>query len=214
MGEEKPRNYTGFVGHQRMASGGLVEVGLKAREWVERGEGAPLLIFEDETGAPVDLDFRGTREEFLEKLARKQARATEAAEAGGEEPRRAGPGRPKLGVVSREVSLLPRHWEWLNAQPGGASVTLRKLVEAARREHPGADEARRSQEAAYKFMSAMAGDFPGFEEASRALFAKSAERFEQLTQCWPEDVREHARRLAAPAFRDAQEAARRDSGKR
>ncbi len=76
------------------------------------------------------------------------------------EPR--GRGRPKLGVVAREVTLLPRHWDWLNAQPGGASVALRKLVEQARRANGDADRARAAREAAYHFMSAMAGDLPAF----------------------------------------------------
>ncbi|WP_257457705.1 DUF2239 family protein [Archangium lipolyticum] len=209
MGGEKPRNYTGFAGHRRIASGALADVALKAKEVVDGGERAPIAIFEDETGDPVDLDFRGTRDELLEKLARKRAREAAAqAEAEAEEPRKAGPGRPKLGVVSREVSLLPRHWEWLNAQPGGASVTLRKLVEEARRASQGADKARRSQEAAHKFMYALAGDLPGFEEASRAFFARSPERFDQHIQSWPEDVREHARKLVERAFRDAEEATR------
>ncbi|REG23606.1 hypothetical protein ATI61_11676 [Archangium gephyra] len=206
MGEENHRNYTGFAGHRLIASGELTEVALKAKEWLDRGESAPILIFEDETGTPVDLDFRGTLYEFLDKLAKKRARRAEAEEA-PEETKRSGPGRPKLGVVSREVSLLPRHWDWLNSQPGGASVTLRKLVEEAKRNSVGADRARRSQEAAYKFMSIMAGDFPGFEEASRAFFANNPERFEQLIQPWPEDVREHVRRLVAIARRDLENAA-------
>jgi hypothetical protein len=200
MGEEKQRNYTGFAGHRLIASGELTEVALKAKEWLDRDESTRILIFEDETGNPVDLDFRGTLYEFLDKLARKRARRAETEQT--EEPRRSGPGRPKLGVISREVSLLPRHWEWLNSQPGGASVTLRKLVEQARRDGAGTDQARRSQEAAYKFMSAMAGDFPGFEEASRAFFAKNHERFAQLIQAWPEDVRAHLEKLVAIARRD------------
>ncbi|HYO54184.1 DUF2239 family protein, partial [Archangium sp.] len=200
MGEEKQRNYTGFAGHRLIASGELTEVALKAKEWLDREENTPIRIFEDETGNPIDLDFRGTLYEFLDKLAKKRARKAETEQA--EETRRAGPGRPKLGVISREVSLLPRHWEWLNSQPGGASVTLRKLVEEARRNSAGRDRARRSQEAAYKFMSAMAGDFPGFEEASRAFFAKNHERFDQLIQAWPEDVREHLGKLVAIAIRD------------
>lgn len=208
MGEQPPRRYTGFAGHRLIASGELTEVALKAKERSDQGEPAPILIFEDETGAPVELDFRGSHEQLLASLARKKARATEAREKDAEEPRRSGPGRPKLGVVSREVSLLPRHWEWLNAQPGGASVTLRKLVEEARREGQGADRARRAQEAAYTFMYAMAGDFPGFEEASRAFFAKDAERFEQLIQSWPEDVRTHLLKLVALGFQHEREAAR------
>jgi uncharacterized protein len=203
MGEEKQRSYTAFAGHRLIASGELMEVALKTKEWLDRGESAPIRIFEDETGNPIDLDFRGTLYEFLDKLAKKRARRTETGQA--EETKRSGPGRPKLGVISREVSLLPRHWEWLNSQPGGASVTLRKLVEEARLNSAGRDRARRSQEAAYKFMSAMAGDFPGFQEASRAFFAKNHERFDQLIQAWPEDVREHLRKLVAIAIRDDKE---------
>ena len=114
------------------------------------------------------------------------------------EPRQ--PGRPKLGVVAREVTLLPRHWDWLNAQPGGASVTLRKLVEEARRATAGEVRVREAREACYRFMSIMAGDAPGYEEALRALYADDRERFESFTEQWPEDVRHHARRLAGAGF--------------
>jgi hypothetical protein len=110
------------------------------------------------------------------------------------------PGRPKLGVVAREVTLLPRHWEWLNRQPGGASVALRKLVEDARRVNEGRDGVRRAQEVAYRFMSTIAGDLPGFEEATRALFARDRSRFGENTLSWPADVREHASKLAALAL--------------
>jgi hypothetical protein len=105
-----------------------------------------------------------------------------------------GRGRPRLGVVAREVTLLPRHWEWLNAQPGGASVALRKLVEAGMRDR-GAQE-RAMREAAYRFMSALAGDMPGFEEATRALFAGDAPGMAERMAPWPADIREHALRLA------------------
>jgi uncharacterized protein len=117
-----------------------------------------------------------------------------------------GPGRPKLGVVAREVTLLPRHWQWLSGQPGGASVALRKLVDAARHANSAKDRVRQSQEAAYRFMSAMAGDAPGFEEAARSLFAGDARRFEQCLGAWPEDVRDHTRTLAENALRDQPEA--------
>jgi hypothetical protein len=110
------------------------------------------------------------------------------------------PGRPKLGVVAREVTLLPRHWQWLNAQPGGASVTLRKLVELARRSTRDSDRARQAQEAAYRFMTAMAGNEPGYEEATRALFAADRERYEALIRNWPMDVRTYATALAKDAF--------------
>jgi hypothetical protein len=119
--------------------------------------------------------------------------AAAQAQPGTEAPRR--PGRPKLGVVAREVTLLPRHWEWLNGQPGGASVALRKLVEDARRGSASKDRARRMQEAAYRFMSAMAGNLPGFEEATRALFAGEPDRLAEHVRAWPEDVRTHLERL-------------------
>ena len=105
-----------------------------------------------------------------------------------------------MGVVAREVTLLPRHWEWLSGQPGGASVALRKLVEEAGRANVGRDRARRAQEAAYRFMSAMAGDLPGFEEATRAFFAGDTTRFAELTEPWPIDIRDHARGMAEASF--------------
>ena len=109
---------------------------------------------------------------------------------------------PELGVVAREVTLLPRHWDWLAGQPGGASVTLRKLVEQARKDNEGKDRLRRAREAAYRFLSAMAGNLPGFEEAARALFAGHRDRFAAVVAPWPQDVREHAVKLAARGFDD------------
>jgi uncharacterized protein len=142
-----------------------------------------VLIFDDETSEPVELDLRGTPEEALARI---------------EPPRR--PGRPKLGVVAREVTLLPRHWEWLNVQPGGASVALRKLVEEARKAHADRDRVRRAQESAYRFLSAMAGNEAGYEESLRALFAGDAGRFEECSAGWPADVCDHARRLASAVW--------------
>ncbi|MGB6081560.1 MAG: DUF2239 family protein, partial [Xanthobacteraceae bacterium] len=103
---------------------------------------------------------------------------------------------PKLGVVAREVTLLPRHWDWLSMQPGGASVALRKLVEEARRRNGDHDRARMARDAAYHFMSTMAGNLPGFEEASRALFASDRHRFAELIASWPPDIRDHIVKLA------------------
>jgi len=101
-----------------------------------------------------------------------------------------------MGVVPREVTLLPRHWEWLAAQPGGASVTLRKLVEEARRHGATKDRQREAQERAYHFMSALAGNLPGFEEATRALFANDGPRLSEVTAAWPPDVRTYALKLS------------------
>ena len=167
---------------------------LAAKAVVDEGATSTILVFDDVTGEFVDLDYRGTPAD----VARRVESRVEGVALNEEAPR--GPGRPKLGVVAREVTLLPRHWEWLATQPGGASITLRRLVEHARRASTGRDRVRRSQTAAYRFMSAMAGDEPGFEEATRALFAGNLERFNALVEGWPPDVRDHARRLATGAF--------------
>lgn len=178
---------TAFEGSCQIASGDVAHVALKTKEVMDRGERAPVLIFDDVTSQVVEIDFRGTPEDVIARLRPV------------EEPARR-PGRPKLGVVPREVTLLPRHWEWLATQPGGASVALRKLVEQASRSNQAQDRVRTARESAYRFMSAMAGNERGFEEATRALFAGNRERFEEETAVWPEDVQAHARRLAAPAF--------------
>lgn len=185
-------DYTAFAGHQRIASGALTEVALRAKEVLDTDGHAPVLIFDNTTSRQVELDFRGTLAEVRERLERQAAASvTEAPEAP-----RTGPGRPKLGVVAREVTLLPRHWDWLNGQPGGASVALRKLVEEARKANEGKDRARRAQEVAYRFMSALGGDLPRFEEATRALFAGDRSRLEEQLRDWPDDVREHSLQLA------------------
>lgn len=178
---------TAFLGFQRVASGELTHVAVKTKEIMGRRQQAPILIFDDATSEQVEIDFRGTVDDVRARLAPR-------------EPTPRGPGRPKLGVVAREVTLLPRHWEWLSAQPGGASVALRKLVEDARRANEGKDRVRRSQEAAYRFMSALAGNLPGFEEATRALFAGNSRRFDEQVAPWPADVREHALKLASAAL--------------
>jgi hypothetical protein len=203
--ENRPQTHcTAFEGHQRIASGDLAHVAVNAKEILDRGEKAPVLIFDDVTGEQIEVDFRGTAKDVLERLETSAGEgAATAARAHAEKVAPRGPGRPKLGVVAREVTLLPRHWEWLNSQPGGASVALRKLVEEARRANQGKDRLRRSQEAAYRFLSALAGNLPGFEEAARALFAGNPDRFELQSESWPADVRDHARKLAAVAFQAA-----------
>lgn len=190
---------TAFAGARRIASGALRHVALVAQREVQAGH-APVLVFEDRSSRVIDLDLRGSSADLLRRLAESEVPVRDEAEAAGAPPRR-GPGRPKLGVVAREVTLLPRHWQWLNAQPGGASVALRRLVEEARRTNASRDRRRAAQETAYRFMAAMAGDAPGFEEATRALFAGQAARFEEHTAAWPDDVREHAALLAVEALR-------------
>ena len=193
--------YTSFSGHKRIASGSLTVNALAVKHAMASGVSSPILTFCDQTGQVVDIDIRGSDAEMLARLPPEgcQLQGNESAlidsgESG--EPR--GRGRPKLGVVAREVTLLPRHWDWLSTQQGGASVTLRKLVDEARRANVDRDQQRRTSECAYHFMSVMAGDMAGFEEASRSLFANDAAKFRQLTEAWPTDVRDYVRCLAYP----------------
>lgn len=185
-----------FEGVRRIAGGRLADVALVVKEAVDRGGSEPVLVFDESTGRLIDLDLRGTAEEVQSRLAGDPPAPPARIEDGS--PRR--PGRPKLGVVPREVTLLPRHWEWLNSQPGGASVALRRLVEEARRANAAKDRARQAQEAAYRFMTAMAGNEPGYEEATRALFAGDDARFEANIRFWPSDIRDHARWMFLVAF--------------
>jgi uncharacterized protein len=171
---------TAFRELRKIAIGTLPQVAVLLKD-LPHGD---YLVFEDATGRQVDLDTRGTPDEISIRYS------------GETSPEQRGRGRPRLGVVAREVTLLPRHWDWLNSQPGGASVALRKLVEQARRTSGDRDRLRAAQEAAYRFMSAIAGNLPGFEEAARALFAYDRRRFGELIAGWPEDVRDYAIKLA------------------
>lgn len=192
-----PNTYTSFMGHRRIASGPMLVNVLAVKKVLESRVTDPVLIFDDVTGRFVDVNTQGTDEELAQRYAPVDVSEAEVEQIEEEAPR--GRGRPKLGVVPREVTLLPRHWDWLATQPGGASVALRKLVEEARRASAAKDQRRQAQERTYNFMTALGGDLPGFEEAMRALFADELERFKSLLAAWPDDVREHAIELAQNA---------------
>ena len=203
MSEEQEVRLTAFEGHRRIASGTRAEVARAAARALQACEPGSVLVFDDR-GQLVELDLRGS----LADVERRYPTTTSASGCGDptpeateidEKPRR-GPGRPKLGVVGKEVTLLPRHWAWLGAQRGGASVTLRKLVEQARRETAQADQTRQAQDRTYRFMLAMVGDAPGFEEATRALYAGDEARFHAEAAGWPGDLRDHVARMADGAF--------------
>ena len=186
MPEQAPSTVTAFVGPRIAASGALHEVALALH-----AKGADsALVFSDATGSQVELDLRGDAQEVLARYAPPAAQAAPAPERGR--------GRPRMGVVAREVTLLPEHWEWLSSQSGGASVVLRKLVLEAMRAGGARDRMRRAQERSYRVMVALAGNRPGFEEAARALFANDLDRLRALVNAWPRDIREHVLRLADP----------------
>ncbi len=190
----EPLQCTAFADSKRLASGPLPHVARQAKLAFDRDRWSQVLIFDDVTSELIEVDFRGTPDDVVGRLPSPSGEAAPPPEIA--DSRR--PGRPRLGVVAREVTLLPRHWEWLAAQPGGASVALRKLVEHARLGGQGRDRKRRAQESCYRFLSAMAGNEINFEEATRALFAGRRAAFHEITEPWPKDVRDHARSLAAP----------------
>lgn len=180
-----------FDGARLLAAGGLGEVALAVKRALEHAPERPILVFGDETGHVIDLDLRGGEADVLARLRPPPGPAPTGAPPS--------PGRPKLGVVAREVTLLPRHWEWLAGEPGGASAALRRLVEDASRTQGAKRRRRAAQEAAYRFMRAIAGDRAGFEEATRALFAGDGAGFKRRIARWPQDIRNHTLKLAFPA---------------
>ena len=185
------RAYTAFANTKKIASGDIVEVATKVKKALLTDKKINVLIFDDVTSQQIEIDLRGTLENVTKRL--------ESLQAPAETERK--PGRPKLGVVSKEVTLLPEHWEWLSIQPGGASVTLRKLIEDAKKKNSSKDRVRQSQDAAYKFMTVMAGDLANYEEALRALYNSDEKKFESMIADWPKDVREHSLKLAEAALK-------------
>ena len=185
---EPAATYTAFADCRLVATGRKEEV-IASIKHQEDSIRQSVLIFDDHTGREVDFDLSGSLPDVLERevVASRQ-----------------GPGRPKLGVVGREVSLLPRHWEWLEEQPNGISAALRRLVDEARKREPGAQKARRMRAVLSRVMWALAGDLPNFEESTRALFAPDDAELAELTRAWPDDVRAHVLRRAAEATRAEQ----------
>jgi uncharacterized protein len=167
--------FTAFSGDKRIVSGTKEEV-LRATKRHLDASGGAVLIFEDQTGRQIDFDFRGSVDDVIER-----AIATP----------KGGPGRPRLGVVSREVSLLPRHWDWLEAQPNGISAAMRRLVDDARHNETGIQRGRHVRDAIVKFMWGIAGDLPNFEEACRSLYERDDARLASLIAEWPADVRDY-----------------------
>lgn len=207
--------FSAFENDQLIASGPLSIVATAVKLASDARSTSVLWVFDDATGQTVELDLRGSAADVVQRVTLHSAALpnpdNEATEANSPQDDSAtvasiagttdatttrGRGRPKLGVVAREVTLLPRHWDWLATQPGGASVALRRLVDHARRSHAERDRQRAAHERAYRFMATMAGDRIGFEEASRALFANDQQRFESLVAAWPAAIAQYVTRLA------------------
>jgi hypothetical protein len=182
---ENPTTYTAFASDTLVSSGELGPMLRGVKRHVDAHAKDAVLIFEDRTGKQVDFDLRGSADEVVARALPPQPKP--------------GPGRPKLGVTAREVTLLPRQWEWLEQQPQGASAALRRLVDEARKREPDESRARAAHDAAGKFMWAMAGNQPGFEEASRTLYAGDVAKLKKLIRPWPKDVRGHVLKLLSPS---------------
>lgn len=189
MSHHAPTRWIAFAQTRCLAIGTPAEVATAVKTFTDEEPESSVLAFDAVTSRPVEIDLRGSMAEVL-------ARLPQPAETLASTPETRSVGRPKLGVVPKEVTLLPRHWEWLASQSGGASVALRKLVEQAMRGSGETDRVRQAQEATYRFMQAMAGNEAGYEEASRALFAGDLAAFREYTAAWAHDVREHALQLA------------------
>jgi hypothetical protein len=174
---EASQTYLAFAGVRCVAKGPLALVLPILKQRFEQDRSETVLVFEIESGRQVDFDLRGTLEEVLERASVAPAK---------------GPGRPKLGVTSREVSLLPRQWDWLEQQPSGISSALRRLVDHAMKSQSAKERARSLRDALCRFLTSIAGDRPSYEEAIRALYAGDSPRFAASIERWPKDIREHA----------------------
>lgn len=180
-----------FHGPQLIARGALSEMASVVISKYSEAQQS-LVVINDQSGAVIDIAPQGWSD-LAQKAAQtgpndlvRSLRTKPPQTTHGQSEKR-GRGRPKLGVVGREVTLLPRHWDWLGKQPGGASVALRKLVETARQS--GETEKRAAREAAYRAMNTLGGDLPGYEEAIRALFAGDIAAMDNHIAEWPEDLR-------------------------
>ena len=169
---------TAFLEDEAIARGDLAEVTRAIEDGYGQADQAAIRAYDDETGRVVDLDYW---------------------DAGSAAPQVRGRGRPRLGVVAREVTLLPRHWDWLARQRGGASAALRRLVDEAAKAQP---RALARRDAVYRFMSDRCGDRPGYEEALRALYRDDRDRFEALIAAWPADVRAYILSLLGAGLRE------------
>ncbi len=189
---ESSDTYTAFEGNSQLVHGSLSDVVIKIKKRLGKEGNSSILIFSDSTGKTIDFNFQGNERDIQKRL---EIFVSEEVPIDN-----SGPGRPKLGVISREVSLLPRHWEWLATQTGGASSILRNLVEEAKKKSANGNHSKQAQERTYKFMSAIAGDFEGYEEALRALYKKDKKNFLVQIQTWPRDIIKYLIEISGPVF--------------
>jgi hypothetical protein len=192
MKTQNSNTYTAFEGLKFLVQGDLEEVVLKVKKHIGTADISSVLIFSNSTGKTMDFNFQGTKQDVQKRLELYTSKEVNSDTSG--------PGRPKLGVISREISLLPNHWEWLATQSGGASSTIRNLIEDARKKSSGIVSVKQIQERAYKVMSVLAGDLENYEEALRALYKKDQKIFSQNIHSWPVDVKKYLNEITKPLF--------------
>lgn len=199
-------SYLLFHGDQMLYSGALLDIALwlQAQQTSNNLQQGTTLIFAAESGRQIDVDVSGTEKDIIERYQQSGSggvdNVSDSVEQTAEPVGRRGRGRPKLGVVGKEVTLLPRHWQWLDQQRGGASAELRRLIEVSMKATASSHEKRQAQNRTYSFLSAIAGNLPDYEEATRALFNGQSKRFHDYCSAWPRDIRNTAITLADGAF--------------
>ena len=170
--------FTVFIDSNIAAAGTKGDIRNQLQEIAQADLAFLPLIFEDATGRQVDFNPNDE-----EPPTQKQT-----------------VGRPKLGVTAREVTLLPRHWSWLDSQSGGASARLRFLVETAMKDISPKDRIKQAQENCTRFLTAVADNLTDYEDATRALYRRDEAMFWRVTATWPVDIRKYAAMLAEDSF--------------
>lgn len=108
----EPIRYPTFVAFSSgvcIARGSLPMVAVEVKRATDAGAPRAIQVFDAETSEPLDLDLSGTIDdvERRHQVDNASMHGQQPDDAGRPRPAR---GRPRLGVVSREVTLLPRHW--------------------------------------------------------------------------------------------------------
>ena len=184
--------YTVFDGFKIVSQGNIEEVAIATKKYLKKEDSARILIFSDLSGKQMDLDLSGTDKDVTDRLSVYKTADTTSSGTG--------PGRPKMGVKPREVSLLPTHWEWLSTQSGGASATIRRLVDEKMKTAAPKDKIKKTQETVYTFLNSIAGDLENFEDAIRFLYRQDEAKFKEAIAAWPKDLKKHTLALASEAF--------------
>ena len=172
-----------------IGQGELTDVALAAHRFLRTHPDQSALILQDSTCQIIDLDLSGD-EALLERKANHYPIRSQAPVPDSKDP------------ITGEITLLPRHWQWLAEQGGNASATLRRLIDEARRDpkQKADNECRRRQQLTYRFCQALCGDFQGYEDALRALYAADKDSFKTHISTWPADFALRAEALAEPIW--------------